>query len=38
MLPYDGIIRTGSKGLSHLARFNIGKDPQQNGEGKAKVG
>jgi hypothetical protein len=34
MLPYDGMIRTGSKGVSHFA---CGKDPQRVAQLTGKV-
>jgi hypothetical protein len=34
-LPYDGIIRTGSKGVSHFAE--PGKDPHASGASYWKV-
>jgi len=36
MLPYDGITRTGSKGLSHSVR-SAREDPQRASQGKGKT-
>jgi len=37
MLPYDGITRTGSKGLSHSVH-SVREDPQRGSQGKGKTG
>jgi hypothetical protein len=37
MLPYDGIIRTGSKGMSHFVGMPD-KDPQRVVQGTGKTG
>lgn len=36
MLPYDGIIRTGSKGISHPVNGCVDEDPRASRQGTVK--